>query len=55
MGAALNFLADKVARESNWIPSFIMRNSAGQEFEADFGMLARPSRFSHTASPHLFS
>ena len=54
VGAALNFLADKVARESNWIPSFIMRNSAGQEFEADFGMLARPSRFSHTASPHLF-
>src|SRR5271165_2259163 len=54
VGAALNFWAEKVARESNWIPSFIMRNSAGQEFEADFGMLARLSRFSHTASPHLF-
>ena len=31
-----------------------MRSPAGQEFEADFGMLAKPSRFSHTASPHLF-
>jgi hypothetical protein len=53
VGAALNFLIEKVARESNWIPSFTMRDAAGKEFEADFGMLARPSRFSHTSSPHL--
>lgn len=30
-----------------------MRDAAGKEFEADFGMLAKPSRFSHTSSPHL--
>jgi len=54
VGVALNFLTEKVARDSNWVPSFIMRNPAGREFEADFGMLAKPSRFSHTSSPHLF-
>jgi len=30
-----------------------MTNSADKEFEADFGMLAEPSRFSHASSPHL--
>jgi hypothetical protein len=54
VGLALNFLIDKLARDSNWLPSFTMRNPAKQEFEADFGMLAKPSRLSHTASPHLF-
>jgi len=53
VGAALNFLIEKVAREANWVPSFTMRDAAGKEFEADFGMLAKPSRFSHTSSPHL--
>jgi hypothetical protein len=53
VGAALNFLTEKVAREANWVPSFTMRDAAGKEFEADFGMLAKPSRFSHTSSPHL--
>jgi hypothetical protein len=53
VGAALNFLTEKVARDSNWVPSFTMRNPVGKEFEADFGMLAKPSRFSHTSSPHL--
>ena len=50
VGAALNFLIEKVAREANWVPSFTMRDAAGKEFEADFGMLAKPSRFSHTSS-----
>jgi len=54
VGLALKFLTDKVAPDSNWVPSFTMRNGAGQGFEADFGILANPSRFSHTASPHLF-
>ena len=53
VGAALNFLSEKVVRTSNWVPSFTMRNAAGKEFEADFGMLAAPSRFSHKSSPHL--
>jgi len=53
VGAALNFLSENVARTSNWVPSFTMRNAAGKEFEADFGMLSTPSRFSHTSSPHL--
>jgi hypothetical protein len=53
VGAALNFLIEKVALDSNWVPSFTMRNPSGKEFEADFGMLAKPSRFSHTSSPHL--
>ncbi|HZQ20281.1 MAG TPA: hypothetical protein VFA90_16325 [Terriglobales bacterium] len=53
VGAALNFLIEKVSREANWIPSFTMRDAAGTEFEADFGLLAKPGRFSHAASPHL--
>ncbi len=53
VATALNFLSDKVVRTSNWVTSFTMRNAAGKEFEADFGMLAAPSRFSHTSSPYL--
>lgn len=50
---ALHFLSEKIARQSSWIPSFEMRDSKGNAFEGDFGMLAAPSRFSHTSSPHL--
>jgi hypothetical protein len=53
VATALHFLTEKVARTSNWVASFTMRNAAGREFEADFGMLAAPGRFSHTSSPHL--
>lgn len=53
VATALNFLSENVARESNWVPSFTMRDAAGKEFEADFGMLAAPSKFSHISSPHL--
>jgi hypothetical protein len=53
VATALHFLSEKIARTSNWVTSFTMRNAAGKEFEADFGMLAAPSRFSHTSSPHL--
>jgi hypothetical protein len=53
VATALHFLSEKVARTSNWVTSFTMRNAAGKEFEIDFGMLAEPSRFSHTSSPHL--
>jgi hypothetical protein len=53
VATALNFLSENVARESNWVPSFTMRGAASKEFEADFGMLAAPSKFSHTSSPHL--
>jgi hypothetical protein len=35
VATALNFLSEKVARESNWVPSFTMRDAAGREFEAD--------------------
>ena len=54
VAAALNFLADKIARNSNWVPSLIMRNAAGQQFEADFGILMKPGWFHHTSSPYLF-
>jgi len=50
---ALHFLSENIARQSNWLPSFTMRNESGKELEADFGMLATPSRFSHRSSPHL--
>ena len=42
--------SEKVARTSNWVTSFTIRNAAGKEFEMDFGMLAKPSWFSHTSS-----
>ena len=50
---ALHFLCENVTRKSSWIPSFEMRNEKGNTFEADFGLLAAPSRFSHVSSPHL--
>jgi len=53
VAAALHFLSEKIVRQSNWIPSFKMRNESGNELEADFGMLAAPSRFSHRSSPLL--
>ncbi|MGA7848397.1 MAG: hypothetical protein WCA13_04755 [Terriglobales bacterium] len=53
VATALHFLSEKIARTSNWVPSFTMRNAVGNEFEADFGMLAAPSRFSHRSSPQL--
>jgi len=42
--------SEKVARTSNWVTSLPFRNAAGKEFEMDFGMLAKPSWFSHTSS-----
>ena len=53
VATALHFLSEKIARQSNWLPSFRMRNKSGKELEADFGMLAAPGRFSHRSSPHL--
>jgi hypothetical protein len=50
---ALHFLSEKIARVSSWVPSFEMRDGKGNTLEADFGMLAAPSFFSHTSSPHL--
>src|SRR5580692_3184187 len=53
VATALHFLSERIARQSNWLPSFKMRNESGKELEVDFGMLAAPSRFSHRSSPHL--
>jgi hypothetical protein len=53
VATALNFLTERTFRVSNWVPSFKMRNVSGKELEADFGMLASPSRFSHRSSPYL--
>jgi len=53
VATALHFLNEKIARKSNWLPSFTMRNKSDKELEADFGMLAAPTRFSHRSSPHL--
>ncbi len=53
VATALNFLTERTFRESNWVPSFKMHHDSGKELEADFGMLAAPSRFSHRSSPYL--
>jgi hypothetical protein len=53
VATALHFLNEKIAQQSSWLPSFKMRNESGKELEADFGMLAAPSRFSHRSSPYL--
>ncbi len=49
---SIEFLGREGGARIELVPSFTMRNAAGKEFEADFGMLAKPSRFSHTSSPH---
>jgi len=53
VATALHFLTKRVARQSNWIPSFKMEKESRGEFEADFAMIAAPSRFSHRSSPDL--
>jgi hypothetical protein len=50
---ALHFLSERVSETSSWLPSFEIRNPTGDQFEADYGMLAAPNRFSHRSSPHL--
>ena len=53
VASTLHFLTDSVVREWTWLPSFRLRNANGKEVEADFGMFARPSGFSHATSPFL--
>jgi hypothetical protein len=50
---ALHFLSERIAHTASWLPSFDTRDKNGDQFEADFGMLARPNRFSNRSSPHL--
>lgn len=53
VASTLHFLAEKVVGESTWLPSFRVTNAEGKEIEADFGMFARPNRFSNATSPFL--
>jgi hypothetical protein len=54
VGSTLHFLTEKIFGDSiTWIPSFRMTNADGKEAESDFGIFARPSRFSNTSSPFL--
>ncbi|MCI0626245.1 MAG: hypothetical protein L0387_32145 [Acidobacteria bacterium] len=53
VASTLHFLVEEVVRESTWLPSFRLTNAEGKEVEADFGMFARPNRFSHATSPFL--
>jgi hypothetical protein len=53
VATALNFLSERIAPNTNWIPSFKMNNENGEELEVDFGMLAAPSTISRRSTPHL--
>ena len=53
VASTLHFLTEKIVRESTWLPSFRLTNTDSKEIEADFGMFARPDRFSHATSPFL--
>jgi hypothetical protein len=53
VAAALQFLDDKIAYKSNWLPSFEMLKDGKQEFEADFGMFVQPGATSHISTPYL--
>lgn len=53
VASTLHFLTEKVVGESTWLPSFRLTNAEGKEIEADFGMFARPNRFSNATSPFL--
>jgi hypothetical protein len=53
VASTLHFLVKMIVRESTWLPSFRLTDGQGKEVEADFGMFARPGRFSHATSPLL--
>jgi hypothetical protein len=53
VATALHFLSERIAPNSNWLPSFKMNNDSGGELEADFGMLATPAPISHRSTPYL--
>jgi hypothetical protein len=53
VASTLHFLTEKILGESTWLPSFRLVNEQGKEVESDFGMFARPNRFSHATYPFL--
>ncbi len=53
VASTLHFLVKKVFDESTWLPSFRLTNAEGKAVEVDFGMFARPNRFSYATSPFL--
>jgi hypothetical protein len=53
VASALQFLDDKIAFKSSWLPSFEMLKDGKPEFEADFGMFVLPGATSHISTPYL--
>jgi hypothetical protein len=53
VASALQFLDDKIAFKSSWVPSFVMMKDGKQEFEADFAMFIAPGATSHLSTPYL--
>lgn len=51
VASTLHFLTDKIFRESTWLPSFRLTTEQGKEVESDFGLFARPNRFSNATLP----
>ncbi|MCL4850121.1 MAG: hypothetical protein KJZ78_01915, partial [Bryobacteraceae bacterium] len=50
---ALHFIEEQLADGSSWVPNISMKDSDGNELEADFAMFLRPRRFSQIAEPFV--
>ena len=53
VASALHFLANKIAFQSSWLPSFEMVKGGIRELEADFGIFVAPGAISHISTPYL--
>ena len=53
VAAALQFLDEKIAYRSSWLPSFEMVKNGVPQFEADFGMFVGPGATDLITSPYL--
>jgi hypothetical protein len=50
---ALHFIDEQLADGTSWIPNVLLKDAAGNEFEADFVMFLRPRVFSEIAEPFV--
>ncbi len=53
VASSLHFLANKIAFQSSWLPSFEMVKGGIRELEADFGIFVAPGAISHISTPYL--
>lgn len=50
---ALHFIEEQLADGSSWVPSIFMKDSSGNDLEADFAMFIKPRIFSEISEPFV--